>query len=71
MEQMEFRDNKMETERLNNRKILGEVRFIVVSQMHPVQGIEVILVLSEEIYLEDAIGANAIEYHSICGHILG
>ena len=30
MEQMEFRDNKMETERLNNRKILGEVRYIVV-----------------------------------------
>jgi len=29
MEQMEFRDNKMETERLNNRKVLGEVRYIV------------------------------------------
>ena len=28
---MEFRDNKMETERLNSRKILGEVRYIVVS----------------------------------------
>eukprot|EP00112_Aurelia_sp_Birch-Aquarium-sp1_P011123 Seg2346.6 transcript_id=Seg2346.6/GoldUCD/mRNA.D3Y31 product="Exocyst complex component 1" protein_id=Seg2346.6/GoldUCD/D3Y31 len=29
MGQMEFRDNKMEVERANNRKILGEVRYIV------------------------------------------
>ena len=30
MGQMEFRDNRMEVERINNRKILGEVRYIVV-----------------------------------------
>ncbi|XP_065058911.1 exocyst complex component 1-like [Rhopilema esculentum] len=29
MGQMEFRDNRMEVERINNRKILGEVRYIV------------------------------------------
>ena len=31
MGQMEFKDNKMEVEKANNKKLLEDVRFLVVS----------------------------------------
>lgn len=31
MDQMEFKDNRMEIERINNKKLLEEIKYIVVS----------------------------------------
>jgi len=35
MDQMEFKDNRMEIERINNKKLLEEIKHIVVSDVLP------------------------------------